>query len=243
MNARYYLPEVGRFISPDTIVPEPGNPQSYNRYAYVLNSPVNYTDPTGHKECSAHCPGEPLDWRSNSMANYHGDYDIASQQKYQQAAETVKNGMVGTAETIASVIWEPVDWGIALSDGFQWHDSLGMLPFIPSTVGKHSDELITLYRAVSPDELIDIQRTGIFRPHPAGRSMDAKWFSETYKGARKWGNRMLGEFEVVSVTVTRTVADEMYRVRNLDGIADARAAMDDVLDRFNEAIQGLKVGK
>jgi RHS repeat-associated protein len=31
MNARYYLPEVGRFISPDTIVPEPGNPQSYNR--------------------------------------------------------------------------------------------------------------------------------------------------------------------------------------------------------------------
>jgi hypothetical protein len=35
----------------------------------------------------------------------------------------------------------------------------------------------------------------------------------------------------------------MYRVRNLDGIADARAAMDDVLDRFNEAIQGLKVGK
>jgi RHS repeat-associated protein len=48
MNARYYLPEVGRFISPDTFVPDPGNPQSHNRYAYVLNSPVNYTDPSGH---------------------------------------------------------------------------------------------------------------------------------------------------------------------------------------------------
>ncbi len=33
MNARYYLPEIGWFISPDTIVPEPGNPQSFNRYA------------------------------------------------------------------------------------------------------------------------------------------------------------------------------------------------------------------
>ncbi|HRN68325.1 MAG TPA: hypothetical protein PK205_08055 [Promineifilum sp.] len=33
MNARYYLPEIGRFISPDTIVPEPSNPQSFNRYA------------------------------------------------------------------------------------------------------------------------------------------------------------------------------------------------------------------
>ena len=37
MNARYYLPEVGRFISPDTIVPEPENPQSYNRYTCILN--------------------------------------------------------------------------------------------------------------------------------------------------------------------------------------------------------------
>ncbi len=33
MNARYYLPEVRRFVSADTIVPEPGEPQSYNRYA------------------------------------------------------------------------------------------------------------------------------------------------------------------------------------------------------------------
>ncbi len=48
MNARYYLPEVGRFISPDTIVPEPGNPQSFNRYSYVNDNPVNYTDPSGH---------------------------------------------------------------------------------------------------------------------------------------------------------------------------------------------------
>jgi len=48
MNARYYLPEVGRFISADTIVPEPKNPQTYNRYSYALNSPTNFTDPSGH---------------------------------------------------------------------------------------------------------------------------------------------------------------------------------------------------
>ncbi len=48
MNARYYLPEVGRFISADTIVPEAGEPQSYNRYAYVENRPLNGIDPTGH---------------------------------------------------------------------------------------------------------------------------------------------------------------------------------------------------
>ena len=48
MNARYYLPEVGRFVSADTIVPEPGNPQSYNRYSYSFNNPINYTDPSGY---------------------------------------------------------------------------------------------------------------------------------------------------------------------------------------------------
>ena len=48
MNARYFMPLVGRFISPDTIVAEPGNPQSLNRYAYTNNNPMGYTDSTGH---------------------------------------------------------------------------------------------------------------------------------------------------------------------------------------------------
>ena len=48
MNARYYLPEVGRFVSADTIVPDPANPQSYNRYSYSYNNPIKYTDPSGH---------------------------------------------------------------------------------------------------------------------------------------------------------------------------------------------------
>jgi len=47
-GARYYDPALGMFLSPDTVVPEPGNPQSLNRYAYVLNNPLRYTDPTGY---------------------------------------------------------------------------------------------------------------------------------------------------------------------------------------------------
>jgi len=47
-KARWYSPGLKRFISPDTIVPNPNNPQSLNRYAYVNNNPVNYIDPSGH---------------------------------------------------------------------------------------------------------------------------------------------------------------------------------------------------
>jgi len=48
-NARYYDPALGRFTQPDTIVPQPGNPGSLNRYSYVLNNPLRYTDPTGQR--------------------------------------------------------------------------------------------------------------------------------------------------------------------------------------------------
>jgi len=39
---------LGRFIQPDTVVPNPGNPQALNRYSYVLNNPIKYRDPSGH---------------------------------------------------------------------------------------------------------------------------------------------------------------------------------------------------
>jgi len=47
-NARYYDPALGRFIQPDPLVPEPGNPQALNRYAYALNNPVRYRDSSGY---------------------------------------------------------------------------------------------------------------------------------------------------------------------------------------------------
>jgi RHS repeat-associated protein len=47
-GSRAYDPALGRFVCPDTIVPRPGDPQSLNRYSYVLNNPLKYRDPSGH---------------------------------------------------------------------------------------------------------------------------------------------------------------------------------------------------
>ena len=46
-HARYYNPSLGRFMSPDPLGGDPKNPQSLNRYAYVLNNPLTLVDPSG----------------------------------------------------------------------------------------------------------------------------------------------------------------------------------------------------
>jgi RHS repeat-associated protein len=47
MNGRIYDPILGRMLSPDRFVPDPISTQGYNRYAYVLNNPLRYSDPSG----------------------------------------------------------------------------------------------------------------------------------------------------------------------------------------------------
>jgi RHS repeat-associated protein len=48
MNGRVYNPITGQFVSADPIIQAPGNLQSYNRYAYVINNPLSLTDPSGY---------------------------------------------------------------------------------------------------------------------------------------------------------------------------------------------------
>ncbi|ALZ75267.1 RHS repeat-associated core domain-containing protein [Rheinheimera sp. F8] len=48
MGGRTYNPTLGRFMQADPFIQEPGNLQSYNRYAYVQNNPMSYTDPSGY---------------------------------------------------------------------------------------------------------------------------------------------------------------------------------------------------
>lgn len=54
MGAREFDPLIGRFISADTIVPRPGDPQSFNRYMYARANPLSRVDPSGHGDCNVH---------------------------------------------------------------------------------------------------------------------------------------------------------------------------------------------
>jgi RHS repeat-associated protein len=70
MNARLYDPILHRFLGPDDLIQDPYDTQSYNRYAYVLNNPLKYIDPSGNK-------GWPWQWfkKKDSPAKVRKEQD------------------------------------------------------------------------------------------------------------------------------------------------------------------------
>jgi hypothetical protein len=56
-KARWYDTYLNHMLSPDSIVPDLYNPQSWDRYSYVRNNPVNRVDPTGHMDDVPDGPG------------------------------------------------------------------------------------------------------------------------------------------------------------------------------------------
>jgi len=103
---RRYSPSQGRWISPDpagTVAVDPANPQSWNRYAYVLNNPLGYVDPLG-LSC--------VDGNGNTMKDENG----------QEIAESGCDSAGGTwvppaPTTTITVTAPPDDSG---NSAFQW---------------------------------------------------------------------------------------------------------------------------
>jgi RHS repeat-associated protein len=72
-GARFYSPALGRFISADSVVPQPENPQNLNRYAYTLNNPLKYVDPTGH---DVGCAGRDATACSGWHRSWSGEFTL-----------------------------------------------------------------------------------------------------------------------------------------------------------------------
>jgi hypothetical protein len=58
MNGRVYDPLLARFGTPDPMTEDPFSTQGWNRYSYVGNSPLNFTDPSGY--CFLGCFWKPI---------------------------------------------------------------------------------------------------------------------------------------------------------------------------------------
>ncbi len=87
MHARYYSPVSGRFLTPDPIMSAVlRNPQSWNRYAYALNNPLKFTDPTGMYVFGA-CTGDEKQCKADQEA-----FEKSRQDQLKSSDESVRNG-------------------------------------------------------------------------------------------------------------------------------------------------------
>jgi len=106
LNARIYDPVIGRFMSADSDVPDPFGPQTFNRYSYVDNGPLSYTDPTGHAlglgfdgptptSTLSSSSFLPIDWDfSNAFSSWANTWYVV---EGQQGADTAANpGVTGS---------------------------------------------------------------------------------------------------------------------------------------------------
>jgi RHS repeat-associated protein len=92
-NARYYDPLLGRFISPDTLIPDPTNVFDYDRYMYGRGNPVSNNDPSGHASCSG-CIIDP-----RPLLMFLEDYGLANPLAFAYMPAVVMGGMEKSKQT------------------------------------------------------------------------------------------------------------------------------------------------
>jgi RHS repeat-associated protein len=88
-NARYYDPEVSRFVTADNVIDGEYSTQGWNRYSYCHNNPVRYKDPTGH----GYADGEMYRDTPVGTATADGSNKMSKDELYSNAARNnIKSG-------------------------------------------------------------------------------------------------------------------------------------------------------
>jgi len=99
-ESRYYSSSQGRFTKPDTFGGKLTNPQTLNLYAYVLNNPLKWTDPTGHA---------PQDPKRSGKDKCGIEYDCTPDTNYDpdsvvETIVTTEKSGVGQPGTLGSIV-------------------------------------------------------------------------------------------------------------------------------------------
>ncbi len=103
MGARWYDARIGRWIQPDTIVPNPANPQSLNRFSYVLGNPLRYRDPSGHQ--SEWPPRSPAFVRTLGLVGFEGTWTLGYRWEVNTSAWLVAARFTQVVEADQARVW------------------------------------------------------------------------------------------------------------------------------------------
>jgi RHS repeat-associated protein len=132
MNGRVYDPVLGRFLSPDPVVQSPYDTQGLNRYAYVRNNPLRYTDPSGfcfngHPAADQQvqqCMENIIFQYARNLADHGWLADIAQQSEFNSRIARAGGMVGGTVGHAAGVIEEIVTTAVRPDVDDAWQNTL-----------------------------------------------------------------------------------------------------------------------
>jgi len=164
-NAQWYDLYLKRMGQPDSIIPNPGNPQDYDRYSYVRNNSVRYHDPTGH-------------WAETAVDIAGIVYDIYEIQK--DGLGWV-NGLALAADVACAVLPVAVGGGLMVRTAAHADDVVDATRAADKLFSL-SDEAIEAGRKIS-DELLDrIHHIATNKNYKAGQRWSNKFESLLLQG-------------------------------------------------------------
>jgi RHS repeat-associated protein len=207
-GARYYASSMGRFMSPDPFIPFNlkqdkfeawiSNPQHWNKYAYALNNPLKYTDPTGLTETIYYFLNKNLTDTQKQFFNDHKDAilgAIAGKLKDAGIKDVVfKDGTTLSSSQQAS-IRENAPKGVAIlsfanKSYSDWH------PGSETFGGTNGDKSVVLMgnlQAGNPDASSLIFRLGEVGSHELGHAMGFYSRGAMSSFLMPWNNDLMNE--------------------------------------------------
>jgi RHS repeat-associated protein len=122
MLARYYGASMGRFLSVDPVDGTPGNPQTWNLYAYVTNNPVRLIDPTGETLTASGSPSAEDKFKGTLNSGLFGQEVQLDSSGNTTLVSTGEQGpptaeQAALANTLSTVINDPANTSVTLSEG------------------------------------------------------------------------------------------------------------------------------
>jgi len=137
MQARFYDPAIGRFLSNDPVGFMEGGPAYFNRYAYTANDPMNYVDPTGESIVENETKDNII-VRGN-LPDPNGDDGSGSGEFYWGV---VAPGETGGGEDNPVAAFETPEEAIAFANGDQSVTPVGEIEDIDDFVDPDTNRLV-----------------------------------------------------------------------------------------------------
>ncbi len=119
-GARYYKSTQSQFIQPDSIIQDVYNPQSLNRYSYVLNNPYKYVDPSGELGVEA-----ILGFIGFVAAVDYGVEIVKGILEGKSFSEAYESGSQAAGQSVYNVVTHPVETAITIGDGAVLGEAIG----------------------------------------------------------------------------------------------------------------------